>query len=90
MPITVLLVLSSVALGTSCAQTPPTPPKNADAIAALERKVLCHPRKYAAGVVEKFTSQGGQRVDYQTIPVAISRTLAEEFKGTVTLQPPAR
>jgi pimeloyl-ACP methyl ester carboxylesterase len=64
-----LTALGSLALcGSAVAQQEPPQGASipADAIAALEKKVLYHPRKYAAGAIEKFTAQSGQRLDYIT------------------------
>jgi pimeloyl-ACP methyl ester carboxylesterase len=33
---------------------------------AVERMILYHPRKYAAGDVEKFTADGGRRIEFNT------------------------
>lgn len=37
-----------------------------DVVAALEKKVLYHPRKYTPEVIGKFTATGGKRMDYTT------------------------
>lgn len=52
-------------------ETPIPPPATvaqlpADVVAALEKKVLYHPRKYAPAAIEKFTAAGGKRLDYAT------------------------
>ena len=65
---TFLLALSFFPAGFAQAATPdPEGDAAIDALVTkLEKLVLYHPRKYAAGVIERFVAEHGQRLDYAT------------------------
>lgn len=69
----------SLLLSASIQAQEPSPPSG---LAALEQKILYHPRKYAPSVTLRFLANGGKRVTYQTPQGNQSAWLLAPTSGT--------